>query len=375
WAVYHDDVDMTGLLVRSGANVNAENRYGVPPLSTASTNGNATIVGLLLDAGADPNETLEGGETVLMIAARTGSLEVVELLLAKDADPNAVERREQTALMWAAAEGHTPVVETLIDAGADVQAKLRSGFTPMFFAVREGHIEVALTLLEAGVDVNEVLRLQRERGTSPLLMAVRNGHFELAVALIDPFPESIRLGAELIAGAMAAVCAGIVLFLRFPAVFVRLWEGLAHWLPVRVRRRGGQLLENAATALSALKSPGMLLVMLAYSLLKWLSSGAMVWLSLLAFDTRISLPVSMIVIAVSAVALTVPSAPGFFGAMQAAYVFALLPFGVSREIALAASVLALVFPWLTVTLFGGVCFAATGLRYREVRAQAEQVRG
>ena len=197
----------------------------------------------------------------------------------------------------------------------------------------------------------------------------------LAVALIDPFPESIRLGAELIAGAMAAVCAVIVLFLRFPAVFVRLWEGLAHWLPVRVRRRGGQLLENAATALSALKSPGMLLVMLAYSLLKWLSSGAIVWLSLLAFDTRISLPVSMIVIAVSAVALTVPSAPGFFGSMQAAYVFALLPFGVSREIALAASVLALVFQWLTVTLFGGVCFAATGLRYREVRAQAEQVRG
>jgi ankyrin repeat protein len=185
WAVYHDDVDMTGLLVRSGANVNVENRYGVPPLSTASTNGNATIVGLLLDAGADPDETLEGGETILMIAARTGSLEVVELLLAKDADPNAVERRDQTALMWAAAEGHTPVVETLIDAGADVQAKLRSGFTPMFFAVREGHIEVALTLLEAGVDVNEVLRLQRERGTSPLLMAVRNGHFELAVALID----------------------------------------------------------------------------------------------------------------------------------------------------------------------------------------------
>ena len=28
WAVYHDDADMAGLLVRSGADVNVENRYG-----------------------------------------------------------------------------------------------------------------------------------------------------------------------------------------------------------------------------------------------------------------------------------------------------------------------------------------------------------
>ncbi|MED5200011.1 MAG: ankyrin repeat domain-containing protein, partial [Gemmatimonadota bacterium] len=42
WAVYHDDADMAGLLMRSGADVNAQNRYGVPPLSTAATNGNAT---------------------------------------------------------------------------------------------------------------------------------------------------------------------------------------------------------------------------------------------------------------------------------------------------------------------------------------------
>ena len=44
WAVYHDDAETAGLLVRSGAKVNAVNRYGVPPLSLACTNGNAELV-------------------------------------------------------------------------------------------------------------------------------------------------------------------------------------------------------------------------------------------------------------------------------------------------------------------------------------------
>ena len=72
WAVYNDDAETAGLLVRSRANVNATNRYGVPPLFLACTNGNATLVRLLLDAGANANASLPGGETVLMTAARVG---------------------------------------------------------------------------------------------------------------------------------------------------------------------------------------------------------------------------------------------------------------------------------------------------------------
>ena len=41
WAAYHDDAETAALLVKAGANVNAVNRYGVPPLALACTNGNA----------------------------------------------------------------------------------------------------------------------------------------------------------------------------------------------------------------------------------------------------------------------------------------------------------------------------------------------
>ena len=53
WAAYHDDAETAALLVRAGANVNAVNRYGVPPLSVACSNGSGGIVKLLLAAGAD----------------------------------------------------------------------------------------------------------------------------------------------------------------------------------------------------------------------------------------------------------------------------------------------------------------------------------
>ncbi len=199
WATYHDDLAVTGQLVRAGANVKSANRYGVTPLSLACTNGNAAIVEILLEAGADPNASLPGGETALMTAARSGSQATVALLVSRGALVDARDdRRGQTALMWAAAEGHAAVVATLIGAGADINAHVPSGFTPLLFAVREGRLDVARVLLKAGADVNEAIPADgpgpRRRGygggvppagTTPLLMAVRNAHFELAAALLD----------------------------------------------------------------------------------------------------------------------------------------------------------------------------------------------
>ncbi|MBW3542943.1 MAG: ankyrin repeat domain-containing protein [Planctomycetes bacterium] len=184
WAVYHDEIELTELLVNSDADVKAANRYGVPPLSIACMNGNGKIVDLLLEAGADPHTKLPGGETALMTAARTGRLGPVEALLARGADVNAKEHHGQTALMWAAAEGHVQVVEALLEAGADFRTPLASGFTPLFFAAREGKTDVALRLLKAGADVNAPMRPNRGPGSTALLLAVESGHFETALALL-----------------------------------------------------------------------------------------------------------------------------------------------------------------------------------------------
>jgi uncharacterized protein len=205
WAVYHDDLATSTLLINAGANAKAANRYAVTPLSLACTNGNTEIVELLLKAGADANTVLRGGETALMTAARTGKPGPIKALLAKGADVNARDRKGQSALMWAADEGHADAVATLLAAGAEFRAPLPSGFTPLLFAAREGRIDVVRVLLKAGADVNEALEPKKAAargpkvGNSPLTLAVENGHFELAVVLLnagaDPNDQRAGFGA------------------------------------------------------------------------------------------------------------------------------------------------------------------------------------
>src|SRR5262249_53138755 len=91
------------------ANVNAVNRYGVPPLSLACSNGSGAIAKLLLEGGANANATMKSGETVLMMAARSGNLEAVNALLARGARPDPRERPRQTAPRGAGAGGTRPV--------------------------------------------------------------------------------------------------------------------------------------------------------------------------------------------------------------------------------------------------------------------------
>ena len=61
WATHWDDLGMVDLLIRAGANVNAVNELGIPPLSLACTNGNAAMAEKLLGAGAiDASRGIKG---------------------------------------------------------------------------------------------------------------------------------------------------------------------------------------------------------------------------------------------------------------------------------------------------------------------------
>jgi ankyrin repeat protein len=218
WAVHSDSVELTDLLLRAGANVNATNRYGATALSLACINGSVAVVDRLLKAGANPNTVFADGQTALMTAARTGKVEVVKLLLANGADVNAKEGyRGQTALMWAAAQGHAETVKALIELGADIQGRSKgsagavraavragvsqlalgagtgvpapadtratvapAGLTPLLFAVRGGHVAATEALLDAGANVNDTVG----DGTSALVLAVMNAQYDVAAALL-----------------------------------------------------------------------------------------------------------------------------------------------------------------------------------------------
>jgi ankyrin repeat protein len=223
WAVQANDLELTDLLIRAGADVSAANRAGATPLLLASVNGNAVMIERLLAAGADPNAPLtKFGDTALMMASRTGKVDAVKVLLDHGAQVNAKETwGDTTPLMWAISERHPEVAKLLIERGAGVNARSKfvpsasgRGFegttpvaskpgqpaeefasgllTPLMFAAREDDIESARLLVKAGADVNAT----GGDGKDALGLAIFNGSYDVASFLIDSHAKVNQADAQ-----------------------------------------------------------------------------------------------------------------------------------------------------------------------------------
>jgi ankyrin repeat protein len=220
WAARADRLDTVLLLLESGADARAADRYGVTPLYLAAENGSPAVIAALLDAGAEVDAIAPIGETALMTAARAGVVDAVALLLDRGAAADARDREfQQTALMLAVREGHPAVVSLLLERGADVDARTRVGPTPKFvapckgtgcgsegvginrgglpdrgrraavlggmtsllYAARDGRTAEAKLLLAAGADVE----LAEANDMQPLLMALLNNQLDVARLLLE----------------------------------------------------------------------------------------------------------------------------------------------------------------------------------------------
>jgi len=197
--------------------------------------------------------------------------------------------------------------------------------------------------------------------------------YALAMAVIRTPPESLEIGAWFITLLMAGFFATIAIILYKPSLVMNTGNRLGTYLPERFQHRLNDILENIIHAFSSLRSPALVLTMTAWSLLKWLLMAGILWFTLIAYGTEVTPTICLVLMAVLALAAAVPNAPGYIGAIQAAYIFALRPFGVSEESAFAASILFLVSQWLPVTIAGAIFFIAGGLHIAEVRREIEEV--
>lgn len=176
----------------------------------------------------------------------------------------------------------------------------------------------------------------------------------VTVPWIESPPEAIRASVWLVAG-VAALAAGLLYgMLAFPRRLFRLWDIVGGRLPARVHSWGRGALGDVLEALSSVRSPRRLLILIVNSLVQWAIMGACLWTSVAAVGVDIGPAAAVVTLTATVVAVTLPSAPGYVGVIQAAFVFALQPFGVSSESAFAASVFYLVGNWVPVTLVGGL---------------------
>ncbi len=192
-----------------------------------------------------------------------------------------------------------------------------------------------------------------------------------ALQSLSDAPPGFRASGWLATLALLGMLMGMALFLYYPETVHRLWRTVNGVLPVALAQRGTIYLQEFEKGLSSLRAPRVVLMLMAESLLRWLLAALLVWLALRAYGPAPSLPLCMVVVGVTAVAVSIPSAPGFIGPMQAAFVLALTPFGIEQEVALSASILFLLAHFMPIVAVGGWYFVTRHLSFAQLRREIE----
>jgi ankyrin repeat protein len=179
WASQHGNLRMAQLLIKHGADVNAQHVAGWHPLHIASCSGHLETLRLLIGSGADVNSR-DGDWTALYLAAEEGHLEVVRVLLENGADPN-VQRRNGTSFHRAWKNGHLDVAELLLKYGADINTPCMYGETLLHRAAKNGDQKIALQLLERGANIHT----RSYVGKTPLQIALAWGDKDMVQLLLQ----------------------------------------------------------------------------------------------------------------------------------------------------------------------------------------------
>ncbi len=183
-AVHNRDVardprllDLLGLLVANGVDLNGITTYKESGLRVLSRIGRFDAVRLLLDAGADRGQLQW---TPLIEAVVLGSLADVERLATGGAPLEETDWWERTAWLVALLAGELAKAQLLRDLGADVDARGRCGQPPLFYAIEGHHPEIVRWLLDIGQDLEQ----KDEFDGTALMCAVECADLECAKVLL-----------------------------------------------------------------------------------------------------------------------------------------------------------------------------------------------
>ena len=184
-------------------------------------------------------------------------------------------------------------------------------------------------------------------------------------------PRVLANGVAVVAGGLALVLLGLAFF---PAPSVRLGERVAGVLPEAFRRPLTDALHSFVASLGVLRSPGRLLVTLLWAVAQWLFLSLSYLLAMRAFGiTAPGMVGAVFMQAVTAVAVAVPAAPGFWGVQEAAAKIALSPWRVEEARLLSFAVGFHIAGWVPVTAMGAYYAWKLNLRLSDVQKAEEKV--
>lgn len=150
WAVDCQQRDVVEFLLANKARIDLQDKQGQTPLHCTVWNRNTDLAELLISHGAPLEVKNKYGATVLLSAAANGRKDLVDLLWAKGARFT----DNWTALHRAVQNGHIEVVNFLLGHGADANAGDDQGNRALHFAAKACQMDIVETLLAHGADIN-----------------------------------------------------------------------------------------------------------------------------------------------------------------------------------------------------------------------------
>ncbi len=109
-AIRHYNAELTDLLIKHKANVNAACEHGETPLMYACRFGHFCAIATLIEAKVDVNQKNDDGQTALMYASECGHQRIVEMLIFNRADVDETDVNGKTAFDYAINDDVTNVL-------------------------------------------------------------------------------------------------------------------------------------------------------------------------------------------------------------------------------------------------------------------------
>lgn len=160
-----------------------------------------------------------------------------------------------------------------------------------------------------------------------------------------------------------------------PTATVRFVEKyIARFLPRSFRRPFVDALEAFLSGLSVLRSPIMLSTATVQTIALWLFNAVGFWLAFKTFGIDVGFGGALLLQSIIALAVSVPSGPGFFGPFEAAAVAVLQhAYGIPHEKAISFAIAFHIGGFIPVTVVGLYYAWRLGISLREVEESEEIV--
>ncbi len=181
YAVGANNLKAVKILVNAGANINYKPYYNTPPFIQSIIDRDTNIIEFFLRKGVNVNQVDDNGATALHYAAGLGYYDFVQLLLKNGAKINVKADDGNTPLDLATITNSYNVVTLLLSKGANLNNTDKLKNTPLITAAEYDYPDLIKLFLSKNIDY----KIKNNFGFDALSVALRNGYFDNAKIIFN----------------------------------------------------------------------------------------------------------------------------------------------------------------------------------------------